>query len=120
MIILQAQVSTKGIKTVNKYGGIDKAAKKLDVDLRLVVCNLDSLQYMKSLVVSDKSCCCTAFLDNSRYRSKQGRRWILSALYMCVECMLCCIRSNEFQCTCPSIIPSTPTPGEKENAMPRL
>lgn len=30
---VRLRLSTKGIKTVNKMGGIDKAAKKFDVDL---------------------------------------------------------------------------------------
>lgn len=30
---VRLRLSTKGIKTVNKIGGIDKAAKKFDVDL---------------------------------------------------------------------------------------
>mmetsp|Transcript_11763 Transcript_11763/g.16475 ORF Transcript_11763/g.16475 Transcript_11763/m.16475 type:complete len:125 (-) Transcript_11763:1015-1389(-) len=30
---VRLRLSTKGIKTVNKYGGIDAAAKKFDVDL---------------------------------------------------------------------------------------
>lgn len=30
---VKLRLSTKGIKTVNKYGGIDAAAKKFDVDL---------------------------------------------------------------------------------------
>jgi large subunit ribosomal protein L28 len=30
---IRLRLSTKGIKTVNKYGGIDAAAKKFDLDL---------------------------------------------------------------------------------------
>lgn len=30
---IKLRISTKGIKTVNKYGGIDAAAKKLGVDI---------------------------------------------------------------------------------------
>jgi large subunit ribosomal protein L28 len=30
---VRLRLSTKGIKTVNKYGGIDAAAKKFDLDL---------------------------------------------------------------------------------------
>jgi large subunit ribosomal protein L28 len=31
---VRLRLSTKGIKTVNKYGGIDKAAKKFEIDLK--------------------------------------------------------------------------------------
>ncbi len=90
MIVLQAQVSTKGIKTINKYGGIDKAAKKFQVDLRLVVvCDLDCLHYMKLIVVvSDKIFCCTAFLDNSSIRKSKEGRYRSFLPDICLACML--------------------------------